>query len=58
MSALRESRKLGSRGLRDPVARRLVIEGFLHAVVERFEEGDFREALAAALDHRLEHILG
>lgn len=49
---------LRSRGLRDPAARRLVIEGFLHAVVERFEEGDFREALAAALDHRLEQILG
>lgn len=49
---------LRSRGLREPDAKRLVIEGFLHAVVERFEEGDFRDALAAALDHRLEQILG
>jgi Fe-S cluster assembly protein SufD len=49
---------LRSRGLREREAKRLVIEGFLHAVVERFEEGDFRDALAAALDHRLEQILG
>ena len=49
---------LRSRGLPEPVAKRLVIEGFLHATVERFEEGDFRDALAAALDHRLEQILG
>jgi Fe-S cluster assembly protein SufD len=49
---------LRSRGLTEPEAKRLVIEGFLHAIVERFEEGDFRDALAAALDHRLEQILG
>ena len=35
-------------------AKRLVIEGFLAALVERFEEGPVREALAGALERRLE----
>ena len=34
---------LRSRGLREDVAKRLVIEGFLAALVERFEQGPVRE---------------
>ena len=49
---------LRSRGLRREVAQRLVIEGFMAELVERFEEGDVRDALAAALERRLEAILG
>jgi Fe-S cluster assembly protein SufD len=49
---------LRSRGLRQEVAQRLVIEGFMSELVERFEEGDVRDALAAAIDRRLELILG
>jgi Fe-S cluster assembly protein SufD len=49
---------LRSRGLRLDVARRLVIEGFLSALVERFEAGPVRERLADALERRLELILG
>jgi Fe-S cluster assembly protein SufD len=48
---------LRSRGLREPEAKRLVIEGFLAALVERFEEGLVREVLAAALERRLGVIL-
>ncbi len=49
---------LRSRGLREDVAKRLVIEGFLAALVERFEAGPVRERLAAALEARLALILG
>jgi Fe-S cluster assembly protein SufD len=49
---------LRSRGLREDVAKRLVIEGFLAALVERFEEGPVRERLAGALEQRLGLILG
>jgi Fe-S cluster assembly protein SufD len=49
---------LRSRGLREDVAKRLVIEGFLAALVERFPEGPVREHLAAALEQRLAVILG
>ena len=35
------------------VAKRLVIEGFLSALVERFEEGPVREVLGDALERRL-----
>jgi Fe-S cluster assembly protein SufD len=49
---------LRSHGLPLDSARRLVIEGFLSALVERFEQGPVREVLAAALDRRLESILG
>ena len=49
---------LRSRGLRLDVARRLVIEGFLAALVERFEAGPVRERLAGALEQRLALILG
>ena len=49
---------LRSRGLREEVAKRLVIEGFLAALVERFEPGPVREQLARALEQRLALVLG
>jgi Fe-S cluster assembly protein SufD len=49
---------LRSHGLPADVAKRLVIEGFLSALVERFPEGAVREVLAGALERRLELILG
>ncbi len=49
---------LRSHGLGEEVAKRLVIEGFLAALVERFEEGPVREQLAAALERRLSLVLG
>jgi Fe-S cluster assembly protein SufD len=48
---------LRARGLRPEVAQRLVIEGFMAELVERFEAGDVRDALALALERRLEAIL-
>jgi Fe-S cluster assembly protein SufD len=48
---------LMSRGLRRDVATRLVIEGFLQELVERFPEGPVRETLAGALGRRLELVL-
>jgi Fe-S cluster assembly protein SufD len=48
---------LRSHGLRSDEAKRLVIEGFLAALVERFEDGPVREVLAGAIDRRLELIL-
>ena len=49
---------LESRGLREETAKRLVIEGFLAALVERFEEGPVREVLGGALERRLGAVLG
>ncbi len=49
---------LRSRGLSDSTARRLVIEGFLSALLERLPEGDLRDAVADALDARLALVLG
>jgi Fe-S cluster assembly protein SufD len=49
---------LRSRGLREETAKRLVIEGFLEALVERFEAGPVRERLGDALERRLGLILG
>jgi Fe-S cluster assembly protein SufD len=49
---------LRSRGLSEGEAKRLVIEGFLAALVERFEEGQVREVLAGALERRLQSVLG
>jgi Fe-S cluster assembly protein SufD len=49
---------LRSHGLDEEVAKRLVIEGFLAALVERFEEGQVREVLAEALERRLALVLG
>ena len=48
---------LRSRGLDEPSAQRLVIEGFMAELVERFEEGPIREALAAAIERRLVTLL-
>jgi Fe-S cluster assembly protein SufD len=48
---------LRSHGLEDEVAKRLVIEGFLSALVERFEQGQVREVLAEVLERRLAVIL-
>jgi Fe-S cluster assembly protein SufD len=48
---------LSSHGLPAPAAKRLVIEGFLSALVERFEQGPVREVLAEALEHRLALVL-
>jgi Fe-S cluster assembly protein SufD len=48
---------LRSHGLGDEIAKRLVIEGFLAALVERFEQGPVREVLATALEHRLNAVL-
>jgi Fe-S cluster assembly protein SufD len=48
---------LRSHGLPESVAKRLVIEGFLAALVERFEQGAVRERLAGVLEHRLGVVL-
>jgi Fe-S cluster assembly protein SufD len=48
---------LRSHGLPEPVAKRLVIEGFLAALVERFERGPVREVLGETLERRLGLIL-
>jgi Fe-S cluster assembly protein SufD len=48
---------LRSHGLREDVAKRLVIEGFLAALVERFEEGPVRQQLSDVLERRLQLIL-
>ncbi len=48
---------LRSRGLPQAVAERLVVEGFLAELVERFEEGAVRDALAHALERRLAAVL-
>jgi len=47
---------LRARGLDDAIAKRLVIEGFMAELVERFEAGPIRVAMAAALERRL-HVL-
>jgi Fe-S cluster assembly protein SufD len=49
---------LRTHGLPEDAAKRLVIEGFLAALVERFEAGPVREVLGDALDRRLGLILG
>jgi Fe-S cluster assembly protein SufD len=48
---------LRSRGLSQASAERLVVEGFMAELVERFEEGAVREALAGALERRLALVL-
>ena len=48
---------LRSRGLPEPKAQRLVIEGFMAELVERFEEGSVRDVLARALERRLATVL-
>jgi Fe-S cluster assembly protein SufD len=49
---------LRSRGLDRETATRLVIDGFLHALVERFEAGPVRDAVGGALERRLDAVLG
>jgi Fe-S cluster assembly protein SufD len=49
---------LRSHGLEEDVAKRLVIEGFLSALVERFESGTVRDELTVTLERRLALILG
>jgi Fe-S cluster assembly protein SufD len=49
---------LRSHGLPEATAKRLVIEGFLSALVERFEPGPMREVLAETIERRLGLILG
>ena len=48
---------LRSRGLPEPRAKRLIIDGFLQELAERTAEGPGREALSAALDRRLGELL-
>jgi Fe-S cluster assembly protein SufD len=48
---------LRARGLGEPIAQRLVIEGFMQELVERFEEGPIREAMSGALERRLNRLL-
>ena len=49
---------LRSHGLPETEAKRLVIEGFLEALVERLDEGPVRAAVSVALERRLGEILG
>ncbi|MCZ4494353.1 MAG: sufD [Conexibacter sp.] len=49
---------LRSRGLSKTTAERLVVEGFLGAIVERYAEGPIRDAIAGALEQRLAVVLG
>jgi Fe-S cluster assembly protein SufD len=49
---------LRSHGLPEGDAKRLVIEGFLAELVERFEAGQVREVLGDVLERRLDSILG
>jgi Fe-S cluster assembly protein SufD len=49
---------LRSHGLPRTVAERLVVEGFLGAIVERYAEGPIRDAVAGALERRLAEVLG
>jgi Fe-S cluster assembly protein SufD len=48
---------LRSRGLDHASSTRLVIEGFMAELVERFEEGPMRAALGTALERRLHTLL-
>jgi Fe-S cluster assembly protein SufD len=48
---------LRARGLPEPRAKRLIIDGFLQELAERTAEGPVRDALSAALDRRLAEIL-
>ena len=48
---------LRSRGLGEGQSKRLVIEGFMSELVQRFEEGPIREAMSGALERRLSVLL-
>ena len=49
---------LRSHGLQGEAAKRLIIEGFLEALVERLDKGPVRAAVSVALERRLGEILG
>jgi Fe-S cluster assembly protein SufD len=49
---------LRTHGLAEEEAKRLIIEGFLEALVERLEEGPVRATVSVALERRLGEILG
>jgi Fe-S cluster assembly protein SufD len=49
---------LRSHGLAGDEAKRLIIEGFLEALVERLDAGPVKTAVAVALERRLGEILG
>jgi Fe-S cluster assembly protein SufD len=49
---------LRSHGLSEGDAKRLVIEGFLEALVERLADGPVKAAVSVALERRLGEILG
>ncbi|MGZ5313975.1 MAG: Fe-S cluster assembly protein SufD [Solirubrobacterales bacterium] len=48
---------LRGRGVGEPEAKRLIIEGFLEALVERLAEGPVREQISAELERRLAAVL-
>ena len=48
---------LMTHGLRRDQATRLVIDGFLQALVDRFAEGPLRDAVSSALERRLQAVL-
>jgi Fe-S cluster assembly protein SufD len=48
---------LRARGIREPEAKRVVVEGFLQELVERAPEGRARELLSSALEERLSELL-
>jgi Fe-S cluster assembly protein SufD len=49
---------LRSRGLGEGISKRLVIEGFMSELVQRFEEGPIRDALGGAIERRMTQVLG
>jgi Fe-S cluster assembly protein SufD len=49
---------LGAHGLPEEQSKRLIIEGFLEALVERLREGEIRDSVSEALQRRLAGILG
>jgi Fe-S cluster assembly protein SufD len=49
---------LRARGLPEDVATRLIVDGFMQELVERFPAGPAHETLSAALERRLEDLLG
>ncbi len=48
---------LRGRGLAESEAKRVIIEGFLEALVERLHDGPIRESVSASLERRLGKIL-
>jgi Fe-S cluster assembly protein SufD len=49
---------LRAHGLPEPVAHRLIIDGFLQELVERLAEGSIRDIAGEALERRLADVLG